>query len=87
MSADAKNLQAGCTHDICIADALFYDVYVHLSEIHLEEVGLEVRWDELDVAAAKGEDRWGKTREYFGLRLYRLPVGQMRPRSSIQDKK
>ena len=75
------------THDTCIADALFYDVYVHLSEIHLEEVGLEVRWDELDVAATKGEDRWGKTREYFGLRLYRLPIGHMRPRASVQEDK
>lgn len=61
------------------ADALFYDVYTHVSELHLAEVGVDVEWSDVDVLAdVDHEHRWGKTREYFGRRLYRLPVGRMR---------
>jgi protein arginine N-methyltransferase 2 len=58
-------------------NALFYDVYNHLVELHLLGVGLNVRWSELDVNNEEGEDRWGTTREYFSLPLYRLPLGRM----------
>lgn len=58
-------------------NALFYDVYTRVSELHLADVGMEVEWSDVDVHA--GSDiRWGKTREYFGQRLYRLPLGRMR---------
>jgi len=54
---------------------LFYDVYTHVSELHLADVGVDVEWRDVDVSG--GKDRWGKTRQYFSLPLYRLPVGRM----------
>ncbi|KZT72065.1 hypothetical protein DAEQUDRAFT_664661 [Daedalea quercina L-15889] len=58
-------------------NALFYDVYARVSELHLADVGIDVEWTDVDVFEG-GEDRWGETREYFAQRLYRLPVGRMR---------
>lgn len=62
---------------ICGLDALFYDVYTHVSELHLAEVGIDVEWSDVDVFAGN-DDRWGNTREYFAMRLYRLPIGKMK---------
>lgn len=62
-------------------DPLFYDVYTHLSELHLSDVGVDVAWSDVDVTSTSEEttkDRWGDTREYFTLPVYRLPIGQMR---------
>ena len=56
---------------------MFYDVYTHVSELHLADVGIDVEWSDVDVFSGS-EHRWGKTREYFGQRLYRLPIGKMR---------
>ncbi len=58
-----------------VTDPLFYDVYTHVSELHLADVGVDVEWRDVDVS--DGKDRWGKTRQYFNLPLYRLPVGRM----------
>jgi len=52
-------------------NALFYDVYTHLSELHLADIGIDVEWSEVDLG---NEEKWGKTREYFTMPLYRLPV-------------
>ena len=60
-----------------VSDALFYDVYTHVSELHLAEIGVDLEWSDVDVLN-DSEQRWGKTREYFGQRLYRLPIGKMR---------
>jgi protein arginine N-methyltransferase 2 len=57
-------------------DAFFYDIYTHISELHLVSVGLEVEWSDVDVAA--DDDRWGRSREYFSLPIYRLPLGRMK---------
>ncbi|KAI0038902.1 hypothetical protein FA95DRAFT_1659148 [Auriscalpium vulgare] len=57
-------------------NAVFYDVYTRLSELHLSDLGIDVEWEDVDVAEAQGVDRWGKTREYFAMRLYRLPIGK-----------
>lgn len=57
-------------------DAFFYDIYTHISELHLVSVGLEVEWSDVDVAA--NDDRWGRSREYFSLPIYRLPLGRMK---------
>ncbi|KAF5393314.1 hypothetical protein D9757_000641 [Collybiopsis confluens] len=57
-------------------NALFYDVYTHLAELHLADVGVNVEWKDVHVGEKKLE-RWGKTREYFSLPLYRLPIGSM----------
>lgn len=59
-------------------NALFYDVYTHLAELHLSELGIDVEWEDIDVATMPGEVRWGNTREYFAMRLYRLPVCRIR---------
>ncbi|KAI0699562.1 S-adenosyl-L-methionine-dependent methyltransferase [Cytidiella melzeri] len=64
-------------HGLGATNAMFYDVYTHVSELHLAEVGLDVEWSDVDVFSDSGY-RWGKTREYFGRRLYRLPVSKMR---------
>jgi hypothetical protein len=58
-------------------DASFYDVYSHLAEIHLSTVGIDVEWEDVDVATQEAV-RWGDTRGYFSMRLYRLPVGMAR---------
>ncbi|KAL0072432.1 Arginine N-methyltransferase 2 [Marasmius tenuissimus] len=54
---------------------IFYDVYTRLSELHLAEVGVDVEWH--DVPVDEGDSRWGGTRQYFALPIYRLPVGRM----------
>ncbi|KAF9501545.1 arginine methyl transferase [Pleurotus eryngii] len=59
-------------------NALFYDVYTHLSELHLAEIGLDVEWRDLDVTPSSSEARWGQTREYFSLPIYWLPIGMMK---------
>ncbi|KAK7053335.1 Arginine N-methyltransferase 2 [Paramarasmius palmivorus] len=58
-------------------NALFYDVYTHLSEVHLAEIGVDIEWHDVDVGYDGDNDRWGQTRQYFTLPLYRLPIGQM----------
>ncbi|PAV18494.1 arginine methyl transferase [Pyrrhoderma noxium] len=61
-------------------NALFYDVYTQLSELHLSNVGLSVQWSEVDVIGKDSNiDKWNGTRNYFGMRLYRLPVASMSP--------
>lgn len=60
-------------------DAFFYDIYTHISELHLASVGLDVNWSDVtDIATDNREDRWGESREYFSLPIYRLPVGKMK---------
>ena len=58
-------------------DPLFYDVYTHIAEVHLAEVGINVQWSDVDVGVDVEDDRWGDSRKYFDLPLYRLPVGSM----------
>jgi len=58
-------------------NALFYDVYTRLSEFHLEDIGIEVEWSDVDLTQSD-EDRWGNTKKYFAMPFYRLPVGRMR---------
>jgi len=57
-------------------NALFYDVYTHLAELHLSDIGIEVKWQDVSVYN-DNSDRWGSTREYFLLPMYRLPIGTM----------
>ncbi|KDQ21143.1 hypothetical protein BOTBODRAFT_25572 [Botryobasidium botryosum FD-172 SS1] len=54
----------------------FYDVYTNLAELHLSDIGLKTSWSDVDVHAG-AEHRWGKTRDYFSLPLYRLPICEM----------
>jgi len=58
-------------------NALFYDVYTHVAELHLAGVGIDVEWTDVDVAAQEAV-RWGETQKYFSMRLYRLPIGRIR---------
>ncbi|KAK2463240.1 hypothetical protein APHAL10511_004895 [Amanita phalloides] len=47
---------------------MFYDVYTHIAELHLAEVGIEVEWYDVDVSNDDSENsRWGQSREYFTL--------------------
>jgi protein arginine N-methyltransferase 2 len=70
-----------CCRDIALTvtppDATFYDVYTHLAELHLAAVGIDVEWEDIDVAMQEAI-RWGDTRGYFCMRLYRMPVGRTR---------
>ena len=60
-----------------VADVLFYDVYTHLAELHLAEVGVDVEWSDVDVARLNVDNRWARSREYFSLPFYLLPIGRM----------
>ncbi|KAG2119660.1 uncharacterized protein F5147DRAFT_625311 [Suillus discolor] len=57
-------------------NALFYDVYTRLSELHLADAGADVVWSDVDVSAQNDEERWGETRKYFSLPIYRLPIAK-----------
>ncbi|KAL1705262.1 S-adenosyl-L-methionine-dependent methyltransferase [Schizophyllum commune] len=59
---------------------LFYDVYTHVAELHLADVGLDVQWSDVEISSE--DDHWGQTREYFSLPLYRLPVASMKDLSA-----
>ncbi|KAI5121556.1 hypothetical protein M0805_000737 [Coniferiporia weirii] len=59
-------------------NALFYDVYTSLSELHLSNVGVDTTWSDVDVVGDQADvDKWNGTRNYFGMRFYRLPIGRM----------
>lgn len=62
-------------HGLGATNALFYDVYTHIAELHLAEVGIDVQW--FDVNVNMQENRWGESRKYFTLPLYRLPLCRM----------
>jgi len=51
-------------------------VYTHLAELHLADIGVDVEWSDVEVDD-DCEARWGKSRQYFRVPLYRLPVGKM----------
>ncbi len=59
--------------DVC-ADPLFYDVCSRMTEIHLADIGLEVQWTDVDARPRNHDERWGKSREYFTVPIYRLPL-------------
>ncbi|KAF9529356.1 arginine methyl transferase [Crepidotus variabilis] len=59
-------------------NALFYDVYTRISEIHLAGFGVDVEWSDVDVTSDGDGERWAKSREYFSLPLYRLPIGKLK---------
>ncbi|KAI0036944.1 S-adenosyl-L-methionine-dependent methyltransferase [Vararia minispora EC-137] len=55
-------------------NAVFYDVYTKLAEINLTDLGFDVSWHDVDVEEKQSVGRWGRTREYFSLKLFRLPI-------------
>lgn len=57
---------------------MFYDVYTHISDMHLLDVGLDIQWSDVNIATDSQENRWGQSRQYFSLPTYRLPIGKMR---------
>jgi len=59
-------------------DALFYDVYTRVSEIDLDGIGLDVKWSDVDVIHEAKENRWGRSRQYFSLPVYRLPIATLK---------
>ncbi|TEB38217.1 arginine methyl transferase [Coprinellus micaceus] len=78
---DGPGARFGFFNGLGATNALFYDVYTHISELHLADIGLDVEWSDVDVSTDDGEDRWGQSREYFNLPIYRLPVARMRDMS------
>ena len=61
-----------------VLDAFFYDIYTYISGLHLGGIGLEVAWSDVDAEGVDEENRWGDSRQYFTLPIYRLPVGKMK---------
>jgi protein arginine N-methyltransferase 2 len=59
-----------------VPDALFYDVYTCLSEIHLAQLDMDISWSDVCVRT-DDDERWGATRKYFTMPWYRMPIGQM----------
>ncbi|KIK46916.1 hypothetical protein CY34DRAFT_344694 [Suillus luteus UH-Slu-Lm8-n1] len=59
-------------------NALFYDVYTRLSELHLADAGADIVWSDVDVSAQNDEERWGETRKYFSLPIYHLPIAKLK---------
>ena len=58
----------GADRQIC------YDVYGKIVEIHLDEAGLDVEWETMEVPEM-GEEGWGGVkRKYWALKEYRLPT-------------
>lgn len=55
-------------------NATIYDTYTHISETHLNEAGLSVKWSDVDVGLNSDHERWGDSRKYFTQRIYRLPI-------------
>ena len=67
-----------------VSDALFYDVYSNVVELHLSDIGLATTWSDMEITqglvgheAQEEYDAWGETRVYFSLPLYRLPICRM----------
>ena len=62
-----------------LTDALFYDVYTQLSELHLSNLGMAVEWYDVDLGESNNDEGiWGETRKYFTIRYYRLPVASLK---------
>ncbi|KAF8444538.1 arginine methyl transferase [Boletus edulis BED1] len=54
--------------------------YTRVSDCHLSEIGATVDWHDVEVGLNDPEDdsRWGGTRRYFTLPIYRLPIAQLK---------
>ncbi|KAK4694096.1 type IV protein arginine methyltransferase, partial [Phenoliferia sp. Uapishka_3] len=63
-------------HGLGATSRLFYDVYTSVSELHLREIGLETRWEEVELEGEGEGGAWeGVERRYWGdVGPYRLPV-------------
>lgn len=59
-------------------NALFYDVYSRLAEMHLKDFGLSTDWSDIEVPGPD-DSIWSGSRKYFSLPLYRLPICRMNP--------
>jgi len=64
-------------HGLGATNPLFYDVYTHIAELHLADIGIDVEWFNVNVTPDMNENRWGETRKYFTLPLYLLPLGKV----------
>ncbi|XP_006461133.1 hypothetical protein AGABI2DRAFT_204671 [Agaricus bisporus var. bisporus H97] len=72
-----SNARFSFFHGLGATNPLFYDVYTRISELHLAEIGLDVQWSDVDVRPPKYEERWARSREYFTLPTYRLPLAYL----------
>jgi len=56
-------------------NATFYDVYTQVAELHLRDLGVHTEWSDVEVGVQ--DEVWGKTRKYFSLPIYRMPICTM----------
>ncbi|KAH0827809.1 arginine methyl transferase [Lanmaoa asiatica] len=77
---DGSDARFSFFNGLAATNALFYDVYTRVSDCHLSEIGAEVHWHDIEVGLDDPEDgeRWGGTRKYFTLPIYRLPIAQLK---------
>ncbi|KAK9897586.1 S-adenosyl-L-methionine-dependent methyltransferase [Cystobasidium minutum MCA 4210] len=67
-------------HGLGATSMSFYEVYTHVSEMHLSEIGLKTEWYEVDMNSTdKGQVTWeGIVRRYWNIPCpYRLPICQL----------
>ncbi|KAF8135479.1 hypothetical protein EV363DRAFT_1320810 [Boletus edulis] len=77
---DGPDARFSFFNGLAATNALFYDVYTRVSDCHLSEIGAAVDWHDVEVGLNDPEDdsRWGGTRRYFTLPIYRLPIAQLK---------
>ncbi|KAF8554730.1 hypothetical protein OG21DRAFT_1508615 [Imleria badia] len=79
---DGPDARFSFFNGLAATNALFYDVYTRVSDCHLSEIGAEVNWHDVEVGLpeddSEDDSRWGGTRKYFTLPIYRLPIAQLK---------
>ncbi|KAG8213881.1 hypothetical protein J3R82DRAFT_10625 [Butyriboletus roseoflavus] len=79
---DGPDARFSFFNGLAATNALFYDVYTRVSDCHLSEIGTDVDWHDIEVGLDDSDPgdggRWGETRKYFTLPIYRLPIAQLK---------
>ncbi|TIA90312.1 hypothetical protein E3P99_01622 [Wallemia hederae] len=73
---ESPNSRFSFFHGLGATNAVFYDVYTRIADLHLDQVGMTAQWD--DVAVPELSAVWkGVRRSYWNLPVYKLPVARM----------
>ncbi|KAJ7647280.1 arginine methyl transferase [Roridomyces roridus] len=67
-------------HGLGATNPTIYDVYSRVAEVHLSDLGIDVKWSEVNVSQQR--HKWGNSRPYFTVPTYRLPLCIRRGNSS-----
>lgn len=68
-------------HGLGATSRLLYDTYTAVATHHLQKLGIDVKWSDVDLSAIGGDGSWeGVERRYWEdlVGPYRLPLGQMK---------